>query len=148
MYPVPPHGKGILHSSVWDVTQPPVASQSTVRRPSRADGSAAESNDASEDSVKQSSLPEGVEPNSVDIAIMIFVLSALHPLEWQRAIANVYKVGDSLNDLYHLHSLDSAGGTDAKTRRDGLYPRLRTVRPCSAQNQERSNAGGEFLHPW
>ncbi|KAJ9097823.1 hypothetical protein QFC19_006691 [Naganishia cerealis] len=41
---------------------------------------------------KESSLPEGVEPGTVDIAIMIFVLSALHPLEWQRAIANVYKM--------------------------------------------------------
>lgn len=39
-----------------------------------------------------SSLPEGVEPNSVDIAILIFVLSALHPQEWQRAVANVYKM--------------------------------------------------------
>lgn len=92
MYPVPPHGKGILHSSVWDVTQPPVASQSTVGEPSSTDGDAAATKGASESEVKQSSLPEGVEPNSVDIAIMIFVLSALHPLEWQRAIANVYKV--------------------------------------------------------
>jgi tRNAThr (cytosine32-N3)-methyltransferase len=93
MYPVPPHGKGILHSSVWDVTQPPVASQSTVQQPastqSKSDPSTKED---PETQTKQSSLPEGVEPNSVDIAIMIFVLSALHPLEWQRAIANVYKV--------------------------------------------------------
>lgn len=91
MYPVPPHGKGILHSSVWDVTQPPVASQSTVRQPTDS-ASVPSTNEESENYVKQSSLPEGVEPNSVDIAIMIFVLSALHPLEWQRAIANVYKV--------------------------------------------------------
>lgn len=93
MYPVPPHGKGILHSSVWDVTQPPVASQSTLRRPQTAQGSGSTPLEGEpEAAANQSSLPEGVEPNSVDIAIMIFVLSALHPLEWQRAIANVYKV--------------------------------------------------------
>lgn len=43
-------------------------------------------------SSSSSSLPEGVEPGTVDIAVMIFVMSALHPLEWQRAVANAYKV--------------------------------------------------------
>ncbi|KIJ55472.1 hypothetical protein M422DRAFT_24047 [Sphaerobolus stellatus SS14] len=37
-------------------------------------------------------LPEGVAPNSVDIVVMIFVLSALHPDEWKQAIANVHTV--------------------------------------------------------
>lgn len=93
MYPVPPHGKGILHSSVWDVTKPPVASQSTLRPQQTAESSGApKSEEGLTDGPNESSLPEGVEPNSVDIAIMIFVLSALHPLEWQLAIANVYKV--------------------------------------------------------
>ncbi|KAG9017027.1 hypothetical protein FRB90_002036 [Tulasnella sp. 427] len=35
-------------------------------------------------------LPEGLEPGSVDIAVMIFVLSALHPDEWAQAIANIF----------------------------------------------------------
>ncbi|KAG8970657.1 hypothetical protein FRC05_000515 [Tulasnella sp. 425] len=35
-------------------------------------------------------LPEGLEPESVDIAVMIFVLSALHPTEWAQAIANIF----------------------------------------------------------
>lgn len=95
MYPVPEHGKGILHSSVWDVTKPPVASQSTLRSQSTAETSDTSATEGASDTANETSLPEGVEPNSVDIAIMIFVLSALHPLEWQRAIANVYKV--SLN---------------------------------------------------
>jgi tRNAThr (cytosine32-N3)-methyltransferase len=99
MYPVPPHGKGILHSSVWDVTQPPVASQSTLDPSAGTNGNSVPSTaEDPETQTKQSSLPEGVEPNSVDIAIMIFVLSALHPLEWQRAIANVYKVRSSSSD--------------------------------------------------
>lgn len=34
-------------------------------------------------------LPEGVEAQSLDIVVLIFVLSALHPNEWQKAIANV-----------------------------------------------------------
>lgn len=35
-------------------------------------------------------LPEGLEPESVDIAVMIFVLSALHPSEWAQAVANIF----------------------------------------------------------
>ncbi|KDQ61936.1 hypothetical protein JAAARDRAFT_123355, partial [Jaapia argillacea MUCL 33604] len=38
------------------------------------------------------SLPDGVQPGTVDIAIMVFVLSALHPEEWGRAISNVFKM--------------------------------------------------------
>lgn len=34
-------------------------------------------------------LPEGVEPHSLDIIVLIFVLSALHPNEWQKAVTNV-----------------------------------------------------------
>jgi tRNAThr (cytosine32-N3)-methyltransferase len=39
-------------------------------------------------------LPEGVEPGSADIVVVIFVLSALHPKEWTRAVANIYTVSD------------------------------------------------------
>lgn len=85
MYPVPEHGKGVLHSSVWDVTSPPVDVNVNVD----TDASSGEQTSSSSSS---SSLPEGVEPGTVDIAVMIFVMSALHPLEWQRAVANAYKV--------------------------------------------------------
>ncbi|KAF7371039.1 Methyltransferase-like protein [Mycena sanguinolenta] len=37
-------------------------------------------------------LPEGVEPESADIVIMVFVFSALHPDEWTRAVTNIHKV--------------------------------------------------------
>ncbi|UZJ54612.1 hypothetical protein CBS101457_003932 [Exobasidium rhododendri] len=33
--------------------------------------------------------PEGIEPHSLDVVVLIFVLSALHPNEWRKAIANV-----------------------------------------------------------
>ncbi|KAJ7221892.1 methyltransferase [Mycena rebaudengoi] len=38
------------------------------------------------------SLPDGFEPGSADIVVMVFVFSALHPSEWARAVANVHKM--------------------------------------------------------
>ncbi|KAJ2484143.1 hypothetical protein EV174_002667 [Coemansia sp. RSA 2320] len=37
-------------------------------------------------------LPSGVEPASVDIVLMIFVFSALHPNQWSQAVENAYRV--------------------------------------------------------
>ncbi|SCV05804.1 LANO_0H15544g1_1 [Lachancea nothofagi CBS 11611] len=37
-------------------------------------------------------LPEGVEPQSVDIAVMIFVFSALSPDQWTHAMENLHKM--------------------------------------------------------
>ena len=37
-------------------------------------------------------LPEGVTPGSVNIVVLIFILSALHPKEWTQAIANIHTV--------------------------------------------------------
>jgi len=37
-------------------------------------------------------LPLGMEPGSVDIVILVFVFSALHPDEWGRAIANIHQM--------------------------------------------------------
>ncbi|KAI0642022.1 methyltransferase [Trametes meyenii] len=39
-----------------------------------------------------SSLPPGLEPGSVDIMTLVFVMSALHPQEWSNAVNNVYKL--------------------------------------------------------
>jgi tRNAThr (cytosine32-N3)-methyltransferase len=38
------------------------------------------------------SLPNGVTPGSVDIVVLIFVLSALNPSEWNAALSNIYTV--------------------------------------------------------
>jgi len=35
-------------------------------------------------------LPPELEPGTVDITILVFVLSALHPEEWERAVNNIY----------------------------------------------------------
>ncbi|KAI0732161.1 methyltransferase [Fomitopsis betulina] len=42
--------------------------------------------------MSSSELPLDVAPESVDIIVLIFVLSALHPQEWQRAVQNVHKM--------------------------------------------------------
>ncbi|KAI5959573.1 ABP140 [Candida pseudojiufengensis] len=53
--------KGIAFSSVWDLANP------------------------------EGKLPDDLEPNSVDIVIMIFVFSALHPNQWSQAVSNLSK---------------------------------------------------------
>ncbi|KAK4147076.1 S-adenosyl-L-methionine-dependent methyltransferase [Dichotomopilus funicola] len=37
-------------------------------------------------------LPPGLEEGSVDVAVMVFIFSALSPLQWQKAVENVYRV--------------------------------------------------------
>lgn len=37
-------------------------------------------------------LPPGLEEGSVDVAIMIFIFSALSPREWEKAVDNVYRL--------------------------------------------------------
>ncbi|SCU95964.1 LAMI_0F04610g1_1 [Lachancea mirantina] len=41
---------------------------------------------------KDGALPEGVEPHSVDIAVMVFVFSALAPEQWAVAVQNLHKL--------------------------------------------------------
>ncbi|ORX34064.1 putative S-adenosylmethionine-dependent methyltransferase [Kockovaella imperatae] len=65
MFPCPDHGKGKIRASVWDITSEP-------------------------SSTSPYGLPDGIEPGSVDVLTVIYVLSALHPSEWERAIHNLY----------------------------------------------------------
>ncbi|EIW59850.1 methyltransferase [Trametes versicolor FP-101664 SS1] len=37
-------------------------------------------------------LPPGLEPGSVDILTLVFVMSALHPKEWANAVSNIHKL--------------------------------------------------------
>lgn len=46
--------------------------------------------DLSAGSAGEACLPPGVAPGSVDIVVLVFVLSALHPREWAAAAHNVY----------------------------------------------------------
>ncbi|WEW59700.1 S-adenosylmethionine-dependent methyltransferase [Emydomyces testavorans] len=38
------------------------------------------------------SLPPGLEENSVDVVVMVFIFSALAPDQWERAVSNIYRV--------------------------------------------------------
>ncbi|RWA11259.1 hypothetical protein EKO27_g3859 [Xylaria grammica] len=42
--------------------------------------------------VASEELPPGVEENTVDVVLMIFIFSALSPLQWERAVRNVHRV--------------------------------------------------------
>ncbi|EPQ26416.1 uncharacterized protein PFL1_06064 [Pseudozyma flocculosa PF-1] len=67
LYVSPPNG-ATCHANVWDLSS--LSSSS-------ADGAATPN------------LPPQVEPGSVDIVVLIFVLSALHPREWRQAVENI-----------------------------------------------------------
>lgn len=56
------HASGNCYSSVWDLAN------------------------------EEGKIPEDLEENSVDIAVMVFVLSALDPKQWKQAIINLKKV--------------------------------------------------------
>lgn len=57
----PNHEKKIAYSSVWDVSN------------------------------EEGELPEDMEPESVDIIIMVFIFLALHPNQWVQAVKNLTK---------------------------------------------------------
>ncbi|KAJ2981425.1 hypothetical protein NUW58_g5329 [Xylaria curta] len=42
--------------------------------------------------VASEELPPGVEENTVDVVLMIFIFSALSPLQWERAVRNIHRV--------------------------------------------------------
>ncbi|PHH91045.1 hypothetical protein CDD83_1884 [Cordyceps sp. RAO-2017] len=42
--------------------------------------------------VSGDSLPPGLEESSVDVAVMVFIFSALSPREWTKAVENVHKL--------------------------------------------------------
>lgn len=42
--------------------------------------------------VASDELPPGVEENTVDVVLMIFIFSALSPLQWEKAVRNIYRV--------------------------------------------------------
>lgn len=43
--------------------------------------------------------PQNVLPGTVDIVILVFVMSALHPDEWGQAINNIQKVSRSISHI-------------------------------------------------
>ncbi|KIR33049.1 S-adenosylmethionine-dependent methyltransferase [Cryptococcus deuterogattii MMRL2647] len=88
MYPKAEHGLGTMHASVWDITSKP-----SPHSTSSSSTSTSPEDQLSSLSIEEQpaySLPEGINPGSVDVISVIFVLSALHPREWKQAIHNLY----------------------------------------------------------
>ncbi|ETW78806.1 hypothetical protein HETIRDRAFT_478113 [Heterobasidion irregulare TC 32-1] len=71
LYAAPPCGS--IHAAVWDLASSPAAD---------GDGDGGDSDSA---------LPPGLAPASADLLVLVFVLSALHPHEWPRALANIHQ---------------------------------------------------------
>ncbi|GAA5953529.1 hypothetical protein JCM21900_006192 [Sporobolomyces salmonicolor] len=72
-------------------------------------------------------LPPSLEPNSVDVVTMIFVLSALHPNEWAQAVKNTYQLlkpgGVLLFRDYGRNDLAQLRFKAGRFMQDGLYVR-------------------------
>ncbi|KLO19294.1 methyltransferase [Schizopora paradoxa] len=73
------------------------------------------------------SLPEGIAPGSVDIVVLVFVLSALHPREWAKAVANVYKMlkpgGYAVMRDYGRHDMTQLRFKEGRLLDDNFYIR-------------------------
>ena len=52
-------------------------------------------------------LPQDVNPGTVDIVILVFVMSALHPDEWGQAINNIQKVSRPISQIRPVLNLAS-----------------------------------------
>ncbi|KAL5492311.1 hypothetical protein ACEPAI_3758 [Sanghuangporus weigelae] len=72
-------------------------------------------------------LPEGIAPSSIDIVVLIFVLSALHPNEWARAVSNIYKMlrpgGLVVLRDYGRHDLTQLRFKEGRLLEDNFYIR-------------------------
>ncbi|MCO5609191.1 hypothetical protein L7F22_063414 [Adiantum nelumboides] len=81
------------------------------------------------------SIPSDIAPHSLDIVVLIFVLSALHPNEWQRAIANVRHLlktdGIVLVRDYGRHDLPQVRFGKGRMMDDNFYGELGACQPTS-----------------
>ncbi|KAG1747876.1 uncharacterized protein EDB91DRAFT_1048268, partial [Suillus paluster] len=70
-------------------------------------------------------LPLGVEPGTVDIIVLMFMLSALHPDEWGKAITNIHKIlkpgGLILFRDYGRHDLTQLRFKSGHLLKDNFY---------------------------
>ncbi|KAI9794843.1 MAG: hypothetical protein M1816_002971 [Peltula sp. TS41687] len=77
-----------VETHVWDVSNNNNSADSSGVSDASSRDSAAPSS-ASADSL---ALPDGIEPGSVDVVMLIFIFSALAPEQWAAAVRNVYRV--------------------------------------------------------
>ncbi|KAF5367609.1 hypothetical protein D9757_010639 [Collybiopsis confluens] len=103
LYTSPPCGT--IHSAVWDLS----------------------SFSFNSDNLDSDSLPPGLSPASVDIVILVFVLSALHPDEWAFAIQNIHRIlkpgGKVLFRDYGRYDLTQLRFKNGRLMGDNFYKR-------------------------
>ncbi|KDQ19101.1 hypothetical protein BOTBODRAFT_103483 [Botryobasidium botryosum FD-172 SS1] len=89
---------GSISASVWDLASPP-----------------------------SSPLPDGLAEGSVDIVVLIFVLSALHPNEWDNALSNAHRIlkpgGQVLFRDYGRYDLTQLRFKERRLLEENLYIR-------------------------
>ncbi|KAI0272595.1 methyltransferase [Gloeopeniophorella convolvens] len=77
--------------------------------------------------LSSASLPPGLAPGSADILVLVFVLSALHPAEWPRAISNLAQIvkpgGLVLLRDYGRHDLTQLRFKSGRLLDDNFYIR-------------------------
>ncbi|KAJ1956985.1 hypothetical protein EC988_001062 [Linderina pennispora] len=87
-----------------------------------------------------SSLPADVTPGSIDVMLMIFVFSALHPSQWQQAVDNAYRLlrpgGVLLFRDYGRHDLAQLRFKKSRLLEDNLYIRGDGTRVYFFTNEE------------
>ena len=77
-----------IRADVWDLAASEPAKPSISSSPDNEDQKSGDEHATEVQS--RPKLPPGVEPDSIDVAILIFVFSALSPTEWKAAVWNVY----------------------------------------------------------
>lgn len=91
------HRNGIAYASVWDLAS------------------------------EENSIPENLEPNSVDVVVMVFVFLALHPDQWAQAVHNLYKIlkpgGEILFRDYGRYDLAQVRFKKGRLLQDNFYIR-------------------------
>jgi tRNAThr (cytosine32-N3)-methyltransferase len=114
---------GTIHASVWDVASPPGDDGKTT-------------------------LPEGIEPGTVDVVILIFVFSALAPSQWAQAMRNVWQAlkpgGTVLFRDYGRHDLAMVRFRNGRWLDENFYARGDGTRVYFFEEDElRTLWGGE-----
>ncbi|KAJ2417286.1 hypothetical protein GGF47_005320, partial [Coemansia sp. RSA 2524] len=91
-------------------------------------------------------LPPNVQPGSIDIMLMVFVFSALHPSQWNQAVENAYRLlkpgGLLLFRDYGRNDLAQVRFKKSRLLEDNLYIRGDGTRVYFFTNDELADIFG------